>query len=1195
MAAPSRNTQPQSPVSPVLVVFVGVLASLVATWFRYPGFVVLAVSFLVAGVMASPPVLTGPKDSAGYPTEGNDAESKKMASYRFWKYTGWRTLVPNRHWVPTSVVHVAAVGVAVAAATLPVDSLNQWWFVGNMVAGYAVVAQTFESKRVNADLFDEQPAVSFAQVVGWVKRWRETFAQLVGVGVTVVVAGFAAAIVLRVFRVDWLVWPPALFGAGVGLASGAFLVWVLLRPGVVEKWEWTRQSRATWNFRWDTVTKLKTKPALISHDRFLDGAVTVDVFEAPADIGGAKAVIEMRTMLLPAMPNDSMTGLVSVDDVNLEGEPVPGSRHMLRFKVINWLNSATPDVADPASDPEVVGLWLQMLAGVYATEQAQYQPILVGGPTPLHEEPQDGSRFTAAWETVWTVPEYPVDEYMPLHADNFSEKTGHHCTGSQDRIYVGPVRELSTPLKDPSLREQLEVWDMEAQWGYRWEMALPLGYQKPFIQSGEYVAEKLASGQTIHSMPFVVGVGLSPQQYFEKTSAAKLATAIGSAPFVTLTGAPASGFGVRPGERHPSKFTVVWSMDQVPSTPDKLRPSPQGEGGVDVVGRGGRGVARRPGGRSQSGAKLVLTGMLNEAFIGARLARPEIISVKCLTDPKESMSHIWDVNIRLYDGVTFAAVKNAAEKIRETTGAAWLRVTTAKEGCRVVMGASPVSEGVVFVPGEELVCASLDWEQAFTDAKLVNMRGETPQLVDAGVMPKNPKVQRLIFRLPGGVDVSQVRAGASKLSGATGNMFIEVRASDTGADQVVVLASPDSPMPFPAPIDWDEVAANSGVAFGVGVDGEPVAFNTDDDPHLLILGLSGGGKSFLAMDLLTPFAMKGCDIYLADPMKMGADFKYLEPWLKALAVDAFTASEMMNAVVAEVERRRELNSEYGVATYKDLPESVRPNQIVVFIDEVTSLLTIDKPVKPTGKETETQLRELVLAEQEHDARRNIGMAAGRIVREARSAGVVLILAGQSLKASTLDAIPGGNTIKGNMARIVLGKASYGDLASALKSPDEAPKHLGDSVPRGRGIFESSTTKPIVFQAYADPDQAESMVRHIREVREPLPTSMKLDLTGMVEQGRADVAVFGQIVGDAVWGIAEVQGGLDFGDVENEIIEVGELIMDDIVLDQGPDLGGVGVEPGPSGDVSVVPLSFLGGPDGVAPQSTEAAMRLFDSL
>ena len=105
-----------------------------------------------------------------------------------------------------------------------------------------------------------------------------------------------------------------------------------------------------------------------------------------------------------------------------------------------------------------------------------------------------------------------------------------------------------------------------------------------------------------------------------------------------------------------------------------------------------------------------------------------------------------------------------------------------------------------------------------------------------------------------------------------------------------------------------------------------------------------------------------------------------------------------------------------------------------------------------------------LIETANHARVEIGVHAGKISREARSAGVTLALGTQKLSAKMLDTIPGAGDLKVNLSRVLLGKTSWGDRASALRSPDDAPD-LDGAIPRGRGLWETTARPAQVIQCW----------------------------------------------------------------------------------------------------------------------------------
>ena len=60
-------------------------------------------------------------------------------------------------------------------------------------------------------------------------------------------------------------------------------------------------------------------------------------------------------------------------------------------------------------------------------------------------------------------------------------------------------------------------------------------------------------------------------------------------------------------------------------------------------------------------------------------------------------------------------------------------------------------------------------------------------------------------------------------------------------------------------------------------------------------------KGFLEVEtLLNGALMRGYELYISDPTKAGADFRFAQPYAKAFTSTIFEAAAMMKAVYAEV-------------------------------------------------------------------------------------------------------------------------------------------------------------------------------------------------------------------------------------------------------------------------------------------------------
>ncbi|KAB1645448.1 hypothetical protein F8O06_04840 [Pseudoclavibacter sp. CFCC 14310] len=252
-------------------------------------------------------------------------------------------------------------------------------------------------------------------------------------------------------------------------------------------------------------------------------------------------------------------------------------------------------------------------------------------------------------------------------------------------------------------------------------------------------------------------------------------------------------------------------------------------------------------------------------------------------------------------------------------------------------------------------------------------------------------------------------------------------------------------------------------------------------------------NSVLAQTFLTSAAAHGEIIYVIDPMKGGADFNFVRPYAAAFADSIETAAAALKCVYAQVVERKNLNAAHGAPSFSDLPEALRPKRIWVMVDEFTSLLG-KEPVPDASSDPEEMAERDRMMHLNQD-KASIGILTGKIAREARSAGVTLLLGTQKLSAKTLDAIPGGD-LKTNLARSLLGKASYGDKMSALRNPDDAPE-LGAFIPKGRGLWEPLVGPTQVIQVWYAPQ--EELARQLAARRDPLPDDERSNLEAFIRK------------------------------------------------------------------------------------------------
>ncbi|WP_248581562.1 FtsK/SpoIIIE domain-containing protein [Nocardioides sp. InS609-2] len=837
--------------------------------------------------------------------------------------------------------------------------------------------------------------------------------------IAVAVLGAATASVAVGWTVGLFLPPPPLpsiaekawyvIGGLAGAASVVARWWVKASLG---DWRTVVAARLEWAPRWQML-KHDPAPTLIARDRI--GNATVDTFIAPGH-AGAMTFWLLGAKILPTIGAGQRLAVLSVPNIDSQGQPQPGTRHPLNFQVVRWDADATPDLASLDVDRAEAKLFIQC-AMVWATDAGSYaRPILdeaiqlassPSGPTDNVTPDEDAvpavpaTSTRQAWLTTWHLPDGPPIRYLrrPLRED-IAAQAGQpvivdHRLNGRGAVFIGALLDGSCVF-DPGTgvtEESLRQLDTEDVWVDRWQGVLKQDVNPPTIEHSTYAEAQLVDGTVVHRQAFVTLNGVDPMDFFGQE--AKIANTLGAAPYVAVAGWPSQAS--RSGERHPQAFTVYWSTSPVPSNPDRLAP-PAGFGGE---GRPGRATSV-----NLDAQRWALIGRTSQAFKAARLAQPEVYDVAPLTTGRGK--HIWKISLRLYGGVTLADVRGASQRLRQAIGSEWLRVEAAPDGCILVVGTSPAHVTLADPDRDTRYVASLDWEQAFIDAKVVGVGGLTPRLLQVGHLPANQQVQVLDFELPSGLTMGDLRAATKKLETTTANAFVEVRLDPDGrADRCRVLACEVNPLPERTGFNFDAVDELDAIPFATGVEGEPVVFDPKSSPHALLAGVTGAGKSVLAQAYLYGFAVKGADVYVIDPVKGGADFQFVKPYARAFADDAFGAAGVMKTVYAEVARRKALNAQHGVGSYLELPEP--PPPIVVLIDEFTSLMGQSPVPKPSDDPQLEFERAVIIAE--NQARAEIGIYAGKMAREARSAGVTLLLGTQKLAAKMLDTIPGASDLK----------------------------------------------------------------------------------------------------------------------------------------------------------------------------------------
>lgn len=257
----------------------------------------------------------------------------------------------------------------------------------------------------------------------------------------------------------------------------------------------------------------------------------------------------------------------------------------------------------------------------------------------------------------------------------------------------------------------------------------------------------------------------------------------------------------------------------------------------------------------------------------------------------------------------------------------------------------------------------------------------------------------------------------------------------------------------------DKPEAKLLIGLGRDVTGEAVLAELNKMPHLLVAGATGSGKSVCINGIITSLLMRAkpheVKLMMIDPKMVELNVYNGIPHLLAPVVtNPKKASQALQKVVSEMERRYELFSHTGTRNIEGYNDHIRRHNIeegmkqpllpyiVVIVDELADLMMV--------------------------ASSDVEDAITRLAQMARAAGIHLIIATQR---PSVDVITG--VIKANIpSRIAFAVSSSTDSRTILDMGG-AEKLLG----RGDMLFlPVGASKPIRVQgAFVSDDEVEEIV------------------------------------------------------------------------------------------------------------------------
>jgi len=287
-------------------------------------------------------------------------------------------------------------------------------------------------------------------------------------------------------------------------------------------------------------------------------------------------------------------------------------------------------------------------------------------------------------------------------------------------------------------------------------------------------------------------------------------------------------------------------------------------------------------------------------------------------------------------------------------------------------------------------------------------------------------------------------------------------------------------------IKSDEYQSREGflkVGLGKDILGKPVTIDLKKQPHLLIAGATGAGKSVcvnsIISSILYNYNPNHVKFIMVDPKMVELQlYDGLPHLLTPVITEPHSAPAALKWAIYEMERRYRLLSEFNTRDIERYNEKIsfvknvkyeRIPYIVIIIDELADLMMV--------------------------APKDIEGHITRIAQKARAVGIHMVLATQR---PSVDVITG--IIKANFpARIAFQVAQKTDSRTILDQ-NGAEKLLG----KGDMLYQSPTTSyPVRIQgAFISEDEIEKVAVHLKAFGKPQYIDLEAHVFQVEEEARA---------------------------------------------------------------------------------------------
>jgi len=404
-------------------------------------------------------------------------------------------------------------------------------------------------------------------------------------------------------------------------------------------------------------------------------------------------------------------------------------------------------------------------------------------------------------------------------------------------------------------------------------------------------------------------------------------------------------------------------------------------------------------------------------------------------------------------GVNIEDFLERLEDIQRAANVRWARVIHGSDEREIILylGDEPHMETTKFrrpASQEHNIIDQMNWLYYFHANNLRGASG-TPRLVRREAT--TPVVDKLTFSLPPGLPMKQVKAAQEALATASGNEFIEIALNNpdekppttmrerlarsrrpSSGTQFSIIAAKENPLRrvfnFTDYADQIMPGREKGVArinWVAGVLSDDTLAWDDwgnaDNPHLLVAGASGSGKSVAMSSMILQIAYNNgpgeARFWMIEPkneMQIYRDLDVVERFVDSWSPDhnfVKNAADLMEDAVAEMQRRNEI-----FVKHPKQPKQLRKAREIAIRECEEQGIPLEQhplymPYLFVIVEECASLFAGVSPHERDDQLRFISMAT-EIARKARSSGIHLIMATQYPTKESLS-----STIKNQMRSI----------------------------------------------------------------------------------------------------------------------------------------------------------------------------------